>query len=266
MNQEYLAELKLRKQDITLLANVLQLPDTIRCPQRTTGDRTEGLSMLLKRFSYSCRYSDTIHRFARPVPEISMITNTMMDDIFLSHGHPISQWNFDILIPPLLQEYAVVTHAKGAPLSNCFAFIDGTVRPISRPGQHQKMVYNGHKRVHSLKFQSVGLPDGLIGNTYGPVEGRKHDASTLVDSNILQELERNAFCPAGQPMSVYGDPAYPLRVHLQAPFRHGVLTPMIEQYNFDMSSVRVTVEWLFGDIINDLKFLNFKKNLKIGMS
>ena len=31
-------------------------------------------------------------------------------------------------------------------------------------------------------------------------------------------------------------------------------------------SVRVTVEWLFGDIINDFKFLDFKKNLKICMS
>ena len=41
---------------------------------------------------------------------------------------------------------------------------------------------------------------------------------------------------------------------------------MMEQYNLDMSSVRVTVEWLFGDIINDFKFLDFKKNLKIGMS
>ena len=88
----------------------------------------------------------------------------------------------------------------------------------------------------------------------------------LIDSNLLQELERNAFSPTGQPMSIYGDPAYPLRIHLQAPFRHGVLTPMMEQCNFDMSSVRVTVEWLFGDIINDFKFLDFKKNLKIGMS
>ena len=40
----------------------------------------------------------------------------------------------------------------------------------------------------------------------------------------------------------------------------------MEQYNFDMSSVKVTVEWLFGDIINDFKFLDFKKNLKIEMS
>ena len=40
---------------------------------------------------------------------------------------------------------------------------------------------------------------------------------------------------------------------------------MMEQYNLDMSSIRVTVEWLFGDTINDFMFLDFKKNLKIGM-
>ena len=33
-----------------------------------------------------------------------------------------------------------------------------------------------------------------------------------------------------------------------------------------MSQVRVSVEWLFGDIVNYFKFLDFKKNLKIGMS
>ena len=33
-----------------------------------------------------------------------------------------------------------------------------------------------------------------------------------------------------------------------------------------MSQVRVSVEWLFGDIMNYFKFLDFKKNLKIGMS
>lgn len=69
----------------------------------------------------------------------------------------------------MLQEYADVIHAKRAPLNNCFGFIDGTVGPISYPGQHQRIVYNGHKRVHSLKFQSITLPNGLIGNMYGPV-------------------------------------------------------------------------------------------------
>lgn len=34
----------------------------------------------------------------------------------------------------------------------------------------------------------------------------------------------------------------------------------------ELSTVRVTVEWLFGNIINDFKFLDFKKILKIDMS
>ena len=33
-----------------------------------------------------------------------------------------------------------------------------------------------------------------------------------------------------------------------------------------MSSVRQAVEWIIGDIVNFFKFLDFKKNLKIGLS
>ena len=40
----------------------------------------------------------------------------------------------------------------------------------------------------------------------------------------------------------------------------------MEEFNKSMSSVRVAVEWIFGDIINYFKFLDFKKNLKIGLS
>ena len=64
---------------------------------------------------------------------------------------------------------------------------------------------------------------------------------------------------------VYGDPAYPLRIHLQAPFRVGVLTRQMEIVSEKMSAVRASVEWVFADI-NYLKFLDFKKNLRIGLS
>ena len=44
------------------------------------------------------------------------------------------------------------------------------VCPICHPGEKQRVVYNGHKRVHALKFQSVAvLPNGLIANLYGLV-------------------------------------------------------------------------------------------------
>lgn len=58
---------------------------------------------------------------------------------------------------------------KGAALNNCWGFVDGTVRPNYRPLQNRRIVYNGHKRVNALRFQSIVTPNGLIANLYGPV-------------------------------------------------------------------------------------------------
>ena len=66
-------------------------------------------------------------------------------------------------------------------------------------------------------------------------------------------------------MCLYGDRAYPRRIHLQALFRVGVLTRQMEIFNEKMSAVRASVEWLFADI-NYFKFLDFTKNLRIGLS
>ena len=164
------AEFRVEKRDLPRLVEVLQLPPTFTCQQRSVCDDMEGLCMLLRRVCYPCRYSDMIPRFGgRPVSVISLITNQVMDYIFEIHGHRITGWNQDILSPPALQNYADAISRKGAALDNCFGFLDGTVRPISRPGENQRVVYNGHKRVHALKFQSMALPNGLIGNMYGPI-------------------------------------------------------------------------------------------------
>ena len=112
---------------------------------------------------------DMISRFARPVPVISMITNTVIDYIYSQHGHRITTWNHVMMNPEKLQIYANAISAKGAPLDRCFGFIDGTLVRICRPGKNQRIVYNGHKRVHAIKFQSLALPNGIIGNLYGPV-------------------------------------------------------------------------------------------------
>ena len=74
-----------------------------------------------------------------------------------------------ILQPVKLEEYANAIQIKGGALDNCFGFIDCTVRPISRPGKNQRIVYDGHKRVHALKFQSLAPPNLPIANMYGPV-------------------------------------------------------------------------------------------------
>ena len=62
-------------------------------------------------------------------------------------------------------------------------------------------------------------------------EGRRHDSGMLADSVMYDELARNSFDLAGHPLCLYGDPAFPLRVHLQAPFRNVVLTQKMEEFN-----------------------------------
>ena len=96
-------------------------------------------------------------------------------------------------------------------------------------------------------------------------EGKMHDSAMLARSGLPDDLEQFAYCD-GTPMCVYGDPAYPLRVHLQAPYRDLEHTVPMQNFNKSMSTVRVTVEWIFGDIINSFKFMDFKKNLKICLS
>ena len=98
------------------------------------------------------------------------------------------------------------------------------------------------------------------------LEGKRHDARMLAESQLLNHLQENAYSQTGEPLCLYGDPAYPHRLHLQAPYRNGQITPQMQAFNKSMSSVRVSVEWLFGDIANYFKFMDLKKNLKIGLS
>ena len=85
----------------------------------------------------------------------------------------------------------------------------------------------------------------------------------LADSGLLNDIQRFAFSTTGQPMCLYGDPAYPLSIHLQALFRNEVLT---QDFNSFMSAECESVEWLFGDIVEYFKCMDFYKNLKIGVS
>lgn len=166
---EVKAEFRFEKKDLPALAEVLRIPEVFKCQQGTLCAGMTGLCITLKRLAYPCRYSDMISTFGLSVPELCMIYNTVIDHIFEMHGHLINQWNHALLSTDNLQLYAESVARKGAALENCFGFVDGTVRPICRPNKSQRIVYNGHKRVHSLKFQSVVLPNGIIANLYGPI-------------------------------------------------------------------------------------------------
>ena len=88
-----------------------------------------------------------------------------------------------------------------------------------------------------MKFQSVVLPNGIIANLAGPYEGRRHDSTMLQQSDLKRVAHFN-----DQPLCLYGDPPYPLGVHLQVPFQGRVLTDEMQAYKKTMSSLRVSME------------------------
>ena len=124
--------------------------------------------------------------------------------------------------------FASMVYDKGVPLDNCWGFVDGTVRAISRPGIHQRVLYNGHKIYHTLKFQSVVASNGLTANSHEPVEDKGHGNDMLMDSGLLSTS-----------------------------------TILIWSKFIQMSGVGVSVEWIFGNMITYFKFLDFKKISKL---
>ena len=112
------AEFRVEKPDLPRLLEAMQLPPRFTCQQRSICDAMEGLCMLLRRVSYPCRYSDLIPQFGgKPVSVISLITNHVIDYIFETHGHLITERNHNILNPQALQSYADAISKKGAPLT-----------------------------------------------------------------------------------------------------------------------------------------------------
>ena len=64
----------------------------------------------------------------------------------------------------------------------------------------------------------------------------------------------------GNPLAIYGDPAYPHKVHVQCPYKGINLTDAQKQFNWSM---RVCVEWPFEEVVKYFAFNDLKKNLKI---
>ena len=251
------AEFRFLRSDVYRLAEVLGIPDEITTYNRSKFNGLEAFCVFLKRFAYPSRYGDLVKTFGRPVPELCMMSTKILDIVHDDHSHLLHDFNQAWLAQNKLEEFAAAIYDKGAALDNCWGFIDGTLRPCCRPGQYQRYLYNGHKRVHGIKFQSVIAPNGLIADLFGPVEGRRHDSGMLAISNLLPRLQAHSHRVNGGPLCIYGDPAYPLRVHLQAPFRGNNITPLQHDFNTRMSQVRVTVEWMFGQIATYFAFLDF---------
>ena len=145
MNEdECKTEFRFDKVDIPRLVKAFRLPQKFVCSNGMTASALGGLCMLLKRFAYPCRYSDLIPRFGRSKSEICLIANKVMQYLNDAWKHRLSSFEQRWLKQDKLTECAQAVHNNSHALENCWGFIDGTVRPICRPGENQNVVYNGH--------------------------------------------------------------------------------------------------------------------------
>ena len=103
------------------------------------------------------------------------------------------------------------------------------------------------------------IPDGFIACLYGPV-----DARLLCESLLLEQLQTVMLEDGNNPIyALYGDLAYAQSVYVLGGF-HNVDTNSDEAaYNRLLSSMCITVEWGFAELIEHWKFLDFQSAMKI---
>jgi hypothetical protein len=172
--------------------------------------------------------------------------------------HPILTWDTRRLSPLLANFSAAIREAS--PLANTIGFVDGTRRQHTKPGVNQRESFNHHHWFHCLGFQGVSTPDGIIVQISPGMPGSYNDqfllhASALNDIMSLQPFS-NYF--------VYADAGYTTKDHVIAPFaRHDGVTAGELAFNAQMSSARVTIEWLFGRVVQLWRFLQHDDDLMV---
>ncbi|XP_070379262.1 uncharacterized protein [Dermacentor albipictus] len=252
---------RFEKSDLDDLLTDLLIPEVVESAQRVRVPGREALCMTLRLLAYPNRLCDLEVFFSRHSSVISSVVSKVLSHIQHYFGHLLAdltahRW----LNLQNLELFSQAVHRKGAPLKNCWGFVDGTARRICRPSVGQQDHFSGHKRHHVQKYQAVMCPNGLVCQMDGPFHGRRHDAGILKKTALYQNLEKVA---QGHEYVIYGDPAYPLRPLLLKPFGGASLQPYEAHFNKRMSTVRQAVEWGFGEVAADFAFVDFHKNQKM---
>ncbi|KAL3189168.1 hypothetical protein MRX96_003302 [Rhipicephalus microplus] len=230
--QAFRRQFRFYKEDLQVLTEALKIP-MIRSSQGVTVSGREALLMGLRRLAYPNRCT-----FGHLLADVNNHSWLSLND---------------------LEEYTEAVYNRGAPLRNCWGFVDGTARPICRPTVNQRIYFSGHKWQHSVKYQSVMCANGIVCQLDGPYAGHKHDAGILRLSGLYQKLEKLS---QSYSYGMYGDPAYPLRPLLMRPYAGAILTRPQALFNRHMSTVRQAVEWGFGKTVAEFAFFRFQKEPK----
>ena len=227
----------------------------------------EAVCMMCYKYAWPTRLGSMTRIFGASTSRMSRIVTALRRLLF--HHFAASLKSPQLLSLATLETYCRAVRAKSG-LSICFAFIDGTVRPVCKPSILQGSCYNGKDRVHALKYQAVTTPDGMFLQVAGPWPGARHDQHMVKQSGILDYVVNLPRRPDGALFVIYADQGYATAPGIETPYFDDAVNAQHAAYNEAMSASRVTVEWAFGGILQNWAHNNFTptqqllSNRKIG--
>ena len=236
---------------------------SIKCHNRYNTHFETGMIVLLYKMSRPQRlHPDMEHELKMRKSKLSSIIHTFSTTL---HQFATPHLNDVTLWLHRMPYYAMLIQQKTEGLMDCiWGFNDGTIRRTARPLYHQRSIYTHFKKCHGIKFQSVTVPEGLIACLQGPWPSKTHDAHMLHDLGLIEKLEANMPTNGnGMVYAMYGDLAYAQSIYLLGGFQKPPTGSDEALFNRQMSSVQITVEWGFRDVVEKWKFLDFCSAMKI---
>ena len=149
-----------------------------------------------------------------------------------------------------------------------FAFIDDTMHATCRPGGNedegpaaprvptdvQEAWYNGWKKLHGMKWQTIIIACGMDIHVFGPLSARSNDLTALGKS-CIEDLLRALFEEMGNLFYLlFGDSAF---------VPCDVMATNETYPGRGMCSVREPIEWSYKDVKTLWKYCDYKHVLKI---
>jgi hypothetical protein len=158
--------------DLFKLAEALKIPETFETTNCYVFSQIEALRLLCARFCSAGEMYTLSMPYDCSQSSISECINELVEYLDNRWEHLLGCDNDHLLHPDNLKQYAHAICTHGAPIRSIFSFINCIIQRICHPTWFQQQAYNAHKKFHSLKFQAVMLPNGIIGHLYSLLEGR----------------------------------------------------------------------------------------------
>ena len=257
------ATFAIRLEEVDVLLRELHVPESMVVGHRKRASGKTAMLVFLARLRQGQSHESLGLILHMNPKRVSEICTTMVSWLFRTWGHkPTQLYQLKDRMPGYA---AAIQRTSGIEGLDIMGFLDCTVRGVRRPLYGQEAIYSGHKKTHGLKYQALGLPDGLLAAVAGPRSARRHDSRVLVESTLEDDIRRIQ-AATGVDYIAYADAAYTNSDVIMAGFDkvQRALDEDKEWFTNAMNADKTSVEWLFGIVCNKFRWVDYKDGNKLG--